>query len=54
LPRAGASKNNNDYNIMYLYFNGKLNSNFEEGTIKMGKLSEQFAWANINTKYKSS
>ena len=39
---------------MYLYFNGKLNSNFEEGTIKMGKLSEQFAWANINTKYKSS
>ena len=54
MPRAGASKNNNDYNIMYLYFNGKLNSNFEEGTIKMGKLSEQFAWANINTKYKSS
>ena len=54
LPRASASKNNNDYNIMYLYFNGKLNSNFEEGTIKMGKLSEQFAWANIKTKYKSS
>ena len=39
---------------MYLYFNGKLNSNFEEGTIKMGKLSQQGAWANIKTKYKSS
>ena len=54
LPRASASKNNNDYPSTLYLFNGKLNSDFEEGTIKMGKLSEQFAWANINTKYKSS
>ena len=54
LPRASASKNNNDYPSTLYLFNGKLNSDFEEGTIKMGKLSEQFAWANIKTKYKSS
>ena len=54
LPRASASKNNNDYPSTLYLFNGKLNSDFEEGTIKMEKLSEQFAWANIKTKYKSS
>ena len=54
LPRASASKNNNDYPSTLYLFNGKLNSDFEEGTIKMGKLSEQVAWANIKTKYKSS
>ena len=54
LPRASASKNNNDYPSTLYLFNGKLNSDFEEGTIKMGKLSQQGAWANIKTKYKSS
>jgi len=53
-PRAGASKNGNDYPSIDFFFNGKLNSDFEEGTIKMAKLSKQPAWANINTKYKSS
>ena len=51
LPRATASKNNNDFPSYNLYFIGKLNSDFEEGTIKMGKLSKHSAWANINTKY---
>ena len=54
LPRAYVSKNGTDYPSANYLFNGKLNSDFEEGTIKMGKLSEQFAWANIKTKYKSS
>ena len=54
LPKASASKNGNYYPSYNLLFNGKLNSDFEEGTIKMGKLSEQSAWANINTQYKSS
>jgi len=54
LPRATASKNNNDYPSTHYYFNSILNTDFEEGTIKFGKLSEQSAWANMNTKYKSS
>ena len=54
LPRAYVSKNGTDYPATNYLFNGKLNSDFEEGTIKMGKLSQQGAWANIKTKYKSS
>ena len=54
MPRANALNNDIYYPIIEFYFNGKLNSDFEEGAIKMGKLSKHFTWANINTKYKSS
>ena len=54
LPIVYASNSLYYYPSAYFYFNDKLNSDFEEGTIKMGKLSKQGAWANINTKYRSS
>ena len=53
-PKSPASKGEESYPYSIDYFYGKLNSDFEEGTIQMGKLSQEKSWSvYMNTQYRA-